>query len=50
MRYVNTGFYYGPNTLSSVSDRAVIKTTGEEGKKRIETKLIQDKCHEGDLR
>lgn len=30
MQHVNTGFYYGLNTLSSVRYHAALKTTGEE--------------------
>lgn len=43
MRHVNTGFYYGPNTLSSVSYHAMIKTTGGERRKnriKIDSKEV----------
>ncbi len=47
MRHVNTGFYYGPNTLSSVSYDAAIKTTGGERKeKRI--KIDSKEVSQGD--
>lgn len=47
MRHVNTGFYYGLNTLSSVSYHTKIKTSGGE-RKRNRVKIDSKKMSQGD--
>lgn len=47
MRHVNTGFYYGLNTLSSVSYHTKIKTSGGE-RKRNRVKIDSKKMSQVD--